>query len=1571
MEFSLIYLANLQKYNNLNCLITAFFLFFLFSNTSYALGSCSQYIGQATLNEFFKDQANQSNDVDDFVEVKILNGSIPISEYGTWKIEVCEKSIAANNNDEDGCSGGIPLSSFTDTAVPWLVLKGINIGKHINLKTGFDATLVDANGDLIDYISVDGYSDAISGFSCNLSSLVFDYTASSPGTSDKTIFRSPDGTGDWDSATSATAPPTEDTTNDDLPPPPTGETYPFVTINNINADIGGTAIFTASLVDNNGDPTTFSQAVTISYYTQDGTATVADTDYTEVPLTATPATVTISAGQSSTSISISSPFSNYADIGQKFYAVLNVVEDSAENGGNPNASIFGNFGEATLDASSCSFSTTGIIGGTEIDIENNVSFNNGASTNTLAPGTTTTDNSILLDGSITNQTLTLPALPAITFVTAADTSLSNGDTLAPGNYDVVSVANNSTITLTTGTYNIDQFDIGNNVTIIISGAVVINTNEFKADGDANINTGGDPANLTVNIYNGQNAEFDLGDDSNFSGIIFSSFSNTKIEIDDGNTFVGGIFTTGEVQLKDNSTITYNAAARAAAFSVIGCLPIRIPPTVNTLITPNPTPSISGTYDSSDAAGGFTVTVAGTTYTLGASPQLTAIGDSWTLSITAAITTGIYNVIASSTNGFGNIISDATTDELTIGTGSCFSDSYPIFAGQQLDVKDNNISFTYSGTTTTLTEAATPSSAISTSGVTSNQTPTLPALPAITFVTTPDAALSNGNTLTAGDYAVVTISNNASVTLSAGTYNIDQFLIGKGATISVDGPVIINTNEFLYTAGGSGNINVNTGGNPANFIINLYDGQSGDFDLGNDSNFTGIVYSSFSNTKVEVDDNNTFIGAIITNGDVDLKDGSSINFTSAAKIAAASVLGCSVNNIDHFSINYANGAAGTGINCNTEAITIAAHDASHNVVTTHMGSISLSTTTTNGDWAETGTAMDANGAFVAGASDSGSASYTFVTADNGSIILNFRDINSEVVNLNVSGSSVLETSNAAIPADDYTIDFKPSGFIYTIPTQTSCATSTDITIQAVRTDDITQKCVSAFLNKDRSLKVWASYSDPAAASITGTPSVTLVNGNGSFTLPSAEPVSTNVDMSFEAASDETFTVAYPDAGQLILNIKYEGSASNSDAGLTMQGDTTFVVKPAKFYIYSDDTNAACASNDASCSAFKPAGNAADSQFNLKIRAACADDTVTPNFALNNIAITHTNTAPAGIAGNRAASNFDITAADIGEHIISNQALSEVGVFTFTAIAPSYLGVTGPIGTSAFIGRFYPHHFDTTVAQSCGAFTYSGQNFLVTTTAQNNWLPTPTATQNYTSTFAFPSTLSNVGDTSNFNGTNTIPALSFINGTANKADVAYTFPTKETVPETITLRANDADTSAASAVGVTEGTTEIRSGRTRLENSFGSELIDMAVPATLEYYTTNGFVVNAADTCSTVTAVLTDLDLTAGTVSLGDGSATGHTCIWDDDAESGTNNCTALAGPVASQFEEQPPINGNFNLNLKAPGATFVGDIGISLTSPTWLQYDWDGDGSHDNDPTSVASFGLYRGDDRIIYWREVF
>ena len=213
-------------------------------NPLQAMAACSPYAGQATLNEFFKDRTNQANDVDDFLEVKLLDTSIPFSVYSQWTVEVCEDNEPGNNNDADGCSGEVSISAFTDTTVPWLVLRDNSIGRYFNLKTGFDAILKDSNGDVIDYISVDGYN-ALEDPSCTGASLPYDTTFGAPGASDKFIFRVPDGTGDWDSAEGASEPPTEDDSNDG------GVDVPALSFSNVSIEQGTTtATVTRTRSDN-------------------------------------------------------------------------------------------------------------------------------------------------------------------------------------------------------------------------------------------------------------------------------------------------------------------------------------------------------------------------------------------------------------------------------------------------------------------------------------------------------------------------------------------------------------------------------------------------------------------------------------------------------------------------------------------------------------------------------------------------------------------------------------------------------------------------------------------------------------------------------------------------------------------------------------------------------------------------------------------------------------------------------------------------------------------------------------------------------------------------------------------------------------------------------------------------------------------------------------------------------------------------------------------------------------------------------------------------------------------------
>ena len=44
------------------------------------------------------------------------------------------------------------------------------------------------------------------------------------------------------------------------------------------------------------------------------------------------------------------------------------------------------------------------------------------------------------------------------------------------------------------------------------------------------------------------------------------------------------------------------------------------------------------------------------------------------------------------------------------------------------------------------------------------------------------------------------------------------------------------------------------------------------------------------------------------------------------------------------------------------------------------------------------------------------------------------------------------------------------------------------------------------------------------------------------------------------------------------------------------------------------------------------------------------------------------------------------------------------------------------------------------------------------------------------------------------------------------------------------------------------------------------------------------------------------------------------------------------------------------------------VGLGKAASTWLQYDWNGTG--DENPRGTATYGRFRGHDRIVYWREL-
>ncbi|MFT7682367.1 MAG: MSHA biogenesis protein MshQ [Moritella dasanensis] len=153
-----------------------------------------------------------------------------------------------------------------------------------------------------------------------------------------------------------------------------------------------------------------------------------------------------------------------------------------------------------------------------------------------------------------------------------------------------------------------------------------------------------------------------------------------------------------------------------------------------------------------------------------------------------------------------------------------------------------------------------------------------------------------------------------------------------------------------------------------------------------------------------------------------------------------------------------------------------------------------------------------------------------------------------------------------------------------------------------------------------------------------------------------------------------------------------------------------------------------------------------------------------------------------------------------------------------------------------------------------------------------------------------------------------------------------------------------TVAASPIGV-----EIRFGRLVLQNSFGPETSDLVQPMQIEYFDgntfdDNNFVVSTDDNCSSY-----------------------------DKSKIALTNIS-----LDPKFTEALGGTGNFfagktrEIKLKAPGVGNKGDIRVEYEAYDWLKYNWskDANGLYDENPTAVATFGFFRGNDRVIYKRRL-
>lgn len=612
--------------------------------------------------------------------------------------------------------------------------------------------------------------------------------------------------------------------------------------------------------------------------------------------------------------------------------------------------------------------------------------------------------------------------------------------------------------------------------------------------------------------------------------------------------------------------------------------------------------------------------------------------------------------------------------------------------------------------------------------------------------------------------------------------------------------------------------------------------------------------------------------------------------------------------------------------------------------------------------------------------------------NGSAVLQLRNttVGQVAVEATASTPTVRPNSETTCSTADCLIDFVDSGFIFDVPTLIA-AKPQSVTLRAVKKDDLSQACVPGFADVSRTLSFSSAYNDPD----TGSQPV-VVNGASVTSSPTA------LSLDFDSTGSTPLTVRYDDAGQMILNASYSGTVANDDAGLSMNGSDLFVSKPYGLRLQTD-TLAGCTSADTNCPVF-PGGVRAGDPFELRIAAvawqsdgealtavALADNMLTPNFRLGDIALSSAVVGPSG------GDNGSLMPLDY-DHARGNQttigtSISEVGVFRLSAtpMVASYFGESVSGGISDLVGRFTPAYLgasgSASLTPSCGSFSYQGQPMefasarepQLTVSGLNRqsgvtlnydrglfWrLTTPlSGTYGSTTGLSVDTRLQTQGTVSSaVEGADNGDGARVYRWTGEQLLYAPgTLPVADDIPFMARLSQTFAAAQLTDADGVCHGGglgcsefsypftdepgSEVRLGRLRIDNAHGSELQGLSLPINIETWQVmalgvNGFRLEGLDNCSAALLGVPVLDSFSGQLAADETTA-------------------SRTGPAA----------GFGLLNLTAPGVGNEGSVQVSFANaPTWLQYPWDG--ASRSAARGLASFGIYKGAPPLIFRRELY
>ncbi|MDX7877041.1 DUF6701 domain-containing protein [Aeromonas veronii] len=791
-----------------------------------------------------------------------------------------------------------------------------------------------------------------------------------------------------------------------------------------------------------------------------------------------------------------------------------------------------------------------------------------------------------------------------------------------------------------------------------------------------------------------------------------------------------------------------------------------------------------------------------------------------------------------------------------------------------------------------------------------------------------------------------------VKLAAGDYWIETLKMNNDTSIIVDGPVrIFVKNLDMGSASYINSPGSNISGDISKLLMVVYDSAY----LANGSTLSGMVYQADSSAKsINLSSASYLMGRV---------NGKSVVLGNNSRIDSQSFQCTATAVVDHYEVYYPS----SSLTCEPAQVRLAAC-LDNSCSQLYKGNASVSMTPSNG-WSSNPVSLGS----------SGTADITLSSLAAKSVVIGLSSANPSAL-LRCYRDGVLDSS-CSMNFSDAALQFDFSTFY--------AGSSTNSTIRAIKSSDVgaTKVCVP-LLTGNQTLQ----FGSTKVVSDTASNAVPTING--STISPSG-----NVNVSFDSNGVGQLTLQYPDAGVLRLDTTF---LKNDVTGtLKLTGSDTVAVIPKAIALQAQGQSVCSGNNDstyATCPIYRKAGE----PFTLQASAVNTQDQLTPGFTTSNKTLSWALLAPTtGVSG--AFSPTTITLASGVANVTANW--SEVGVIRLGVSNfvpyPAYQDELPQLETvlrwSVPIGRFVPWDYSLSngfITPACNAFTYMSQPFAsgFVLTARNLQKGT---TQNYKGAFA-----KGVAEMVAANALDGIardkritlsPSLSWASGVASINQQSplglNTRFDRAASPETpfatlsFGLKVDDKDggntllanpnmntavagtCSGSGCNAVLLGTQKLLYGRLQAGTAAGLASAPLAIPQQMQYYEAGNWLQNKEDQCTqlslanqgfiflnsshTFDAATRELNLGAGRkIKLGLGSSA-----------PGGDAALAKDGEILFHFAKP-------DISVRIP---YKVELAKQPSQPLWLS---DPTSANDGNLQGEAIFGSSRGNDRIIYRREV-